>query len=327
MNEKDFKEKNNAEWLRYNAMMEVVEKGDVGNVDISQVPAQVRSRCLDLSLARYRVYGSRVCDLLNYQVTRGHHVMAKSESGMWEKVVHFFVAGFPQAMRREWRLLIVCWLFFLVPFFGIWWSYEHDPEWVHSLLGESERANMDAWYGKDSKGGMRDEFGSNFAMFGHYINNNIGIDLLIVAGGALAGVGSLFVVLSNGLQMGAAMAYVMHEGSPERLLSFVSGHAPYELLGMIVAGMAGMRIGMAMIKPGQLSRGRALMESGKQGLPLIMGACALTFLAAIIEGFWSAEDFPADLKYMVGYVGWFLLLVYFVFAGRGGGIREEGTRS
>ncbi|MGJ8657277.1 MAG: stage II sporulation protein M [Akkermansiaceae bacterium] len=327
MKEQDFEAKNLPEWRKFDATMEVLEKGDVEAVDMSKVPAQVRARCLDLSLARYRLYGSRMCEYLNHQVTRGHNLVAKTEGGVREKMVHFFVAGFPQAMRREWRLLLVCWLFFLVPFFGIWASYNHDPEWVHSLLGEGQRSNMDEWYGKGSTGTMRDEFGSNFAMFGHYINNNIGIDLLIIAGGALAGVGSLFLVLSNGLQMGAAMAYVMNEGSPERLLSFVSGHAPYELLGMIVAGMAGMRIGLALIKPGQLSRGRALMESGTQGLPLIIGACVLTFVAAIIEGFWSAEQNPVELKYWVGYIGWFLLAVYFIFAGRNTQSRRFGAES
>ena len=325
MKEQDFEAKHQAEWRKYDATMEHLEKSGDKWVDISKVPSQVRARCMDLSLARYRLYGSRMCEYLNHQVTRGHNMVAKSEGGVREKILHFFMAGFPQAMRREWKLLVICWLFFLVPFFGIWISYQHDQEWVHSLLGEAQRENMDEWYGKGSTGSMREEFGSNFAMFAHYVNNNIGIDLLIIAGGALAGVGSLFFLLSNGLQMGAVMAYVMNEGSPERLLSFVSGHAPYELLGMIVAGMAGMRIGLALIKPGQLSRGKALMESGKQGLPLIMGACVLTFIAAIIEGFWSAEANPPELKYWVGYLGWILLAVYFVFAGRGNQSRRFGN--
>ncbi len=316
MKEQEFEAKNFPEWRKFDAVMDALEKGNVGAVDISKVPGQVRARCLDLSLARYRIYGSRMCDYLNQQVTRGHNLVAKPEVGLGENALYFFVAGFPRAIRREWRLLVVCTLIFLVPFFAIWASYGHDQEWVHSLLGEGQRENMDQWYGKDSTGSMRTEFGSNFAMFAHYINNNIGIDLLIIAGGALAGVGSLFILFSNGLQMGAALAYVMNEGSPERLLSFVAGHAPYELLGMIVAGMAGMRIGLAMIRPGQLSRGKALMESGKAGLPLILGACVLTFVAAIIEGFWSAELVPVDIKYWVGYIGWFLLAVYFLFAGK-----------
>lgn len=316
MKEQDFEAKNTEEWRKFDVTLGLLEKGDPKFVDVAKVPAEVRARSLDLSLARYRLYGNRMCEYLNHQVTRGHNIVAKSDSGVREKMLHFFVEGFPQAMRREWRLLVVCWLFFLVPFFAIYLSYQHDPEWVYSLLGESQRQDMDAWYGKNSTGSMRDDFGSNFMMFGHYVNNNIGIDLLIIAGGALAGVGSLFLVFSNGLQMGAALGYVMNEGSPERILSFVSSHAPYELLGMIVAAMAGMKIGLAMIKPGQLSRGRALMVSGKEGMPLIIGACVLTFIAAIIEGFWSGDPHPVELKYWVGYIGWFLLAVYFIFSGR-----------
>ncbi len=319
MNENDFIQKKHKEWMHYESVVAQLERGkEVEAVDMSQVPTMVRSRCNDLALARHRMYSNRVCEDLNQKVIRGHQQVSKSDAGFREKIIHFFMRGFPQAVRREWRLLLVCWLFFLVPFFGIWMSYEHDQEWVNSLLSESTRQNMDDWYGKDSTGSMRDEFGSNFMMFGHYINNNIGIDLLTIAGGALAGVGSLFFLFSNGLSMGASLAYVLNEGSPERLLSFVSGHAPYELTGMIIAGMAGLRIGLAIIKPGQLSRGRALVESGRRALPLIMGACALTFMAAIVEGFWSADRHNVYLKYGLGYLGWAGLFLYFVFAGREG---------
>jgi len=169
MKEQDFEAKNLPEWRKYDAALDALEKGITDTIDVSDIPVQVRARCLDLSLARYRMYGSRMCEHLNHQVTRGHNLVAKTEGGVREKMVHFFVAGFPQAMRREWRLLVVSWLFFLVPFFGIWISYAHDQEWVYSLLGDTQMQNMDEWYGKGSSGSMRDEFGSNFAMFGHYI--------------------------------------------------------------------------------------------------------------------------------------------------------------
>jgi len=264
------------------------------------------------------MYGSRMSEYLNDQVVRGHKVISHADSGFREKIIHFFKAGFPQAMRKEWRLFIVCTLFFVIPLLGIWMSYQFNPEWTYSLLNQEAREALDQSYGKTGNlSDYRDMQGSNFFMFGHYIRNNIGIDLITVAGGALAGIGSLYILVFNGLQMGAALTYVQHEGDPEKLYTFVSGHAPYELLGMVVAGMAGMRIGLAIIKPGRMSRGRALLESGKSGLPLIVGACLLTFLAAIIEGFWSAENFPAQLKYNVGFAGWGLLLIYFVFAGRG----------
>ncbi len=319
MKESDFEAKNTQDWRQYDMVMENLERGNHDAVDTPKVPGMVRKLCSDLSLARHRMYGSRTCENLNYRVTRGHKLVAKADGGFRDKVVKFFMADFPQAMRKEWKLLVVCWLVFLVPFFVMWMSYSYDQEWADSMLGDGAKGDLDASYGKgdDSNLSMRDEFGANFMMFGHYIHNNIGIDLLIFAGGALAGIGSLFFLAVNGLSMGASLAYVLNEGSPEKLLSFVSGHVSYELLGMVVAGMAGMRIGLAMIKPGQMSRAKALLESGKSGLPLIIGACCLTFLAAIIEGFWSAQNVSPDIKYKVGYAGWFLLALYFIFVGRG----------
>lgn len=316
MKESDFVAKNSQEWHEYDQAMDALERGKYDQVDTTKVPGMVRKMCSDLSLARHRMYGSRTCENLNYRVTRGHKLVAKAEGGFRDKVVNFFTTDFPQVMRKEWRLLVVCWLVFLVPFFAMWISYGYDPEWANSMLGDGARDQLEAAYGKGGDISSRDELGANFMMFGFYINNNIGIDMLIFAGGALAGVGSLFFLGVNGLSMGASLAYVLNEGAPEKLLTFVSGHASYELLGMVIAGMAGMRIGLAMIRPGQMSRSKALLESGKSGLPLIIGACSLTFLAAIIEGFWSAENFPADVKYLVGYAGWILLAAYFIFAGR-----------
>lgn len=318
MKAREFEEKKAEQWRDYDSRLKQLEAGK-GDESVEQLPKMVRARCQELSLARHRMYGESVCEYLNQQVIRGHKVLATSSSGFIEKILYFFAQEFPQTMRREWRLHILCWLFFLIPFFGMWISIYHDLDWVRSILGSDGMASMDSMYGKGEEANldMRDETGANFMMFGHYVHNNIGIDFQIIAGGMLAGIGSLFILLMNGLGIGAAMAYVIEYGDPVKFFSFVSGHASYELTGMVVAGMAGVRIGLGLLSPGRMSRGRALLESGKKGLPLVYGAFVLTFLAACVEGFWSAHDFPPIVKYNVGFAGWILLGVYFAFAGRG----------
>jgi uncharacterized membrane protein SpoIIM required for sporulation len=86
---------------------------------------------------------------------------------------------------------------------------------------------------------------------------------------------------------------------------------------MVVAGMAGMRIGLGVLKPGRYPRGRAIAEAAKRALPLIAGAGLMTAFAAVVEGFWSAQAFPAEVKYGVGIAGWVLHAVYFMAMGRG----------
>jgi len=86
---------------------------------------------------------------------------------------------------------------------------------------------------------------------------------------------------------------------------------------MVVSGMAGMKLGLAILRPGRLPRVRALVAAGKDALPLIYGAALMTTLAAIVEGFWSAQLLPSGVKYAVGILGWLLHIAYFTMAGRG----------
>lgn len=319
MKVKDFEQRHIDKWNRYEATIVALERGQKGVPNVEEVPKMLRERCNELALARHRMYGTPMCEYLNQQVIRGHKLTVRNAGGFLEKIMHFFATGFPQAIRKEWKLFVLCWMVFLIPLIGMWVSVHYDIDWVRSILGSDGMSSMDQMYGKEAESltSVRDEPGADFMMFSHYVNNNIGIDFQIVAGGVLAGVGSLFILLMNGLGIGGAMAYVMEYGDPVRFFSFVSGHAPYELTGMVVAGMAGMRIGLGILNPGRMTRGRALLESGRRGLPLVFGAFALTFIAACVEGFWSAGPATPTVKYWVGFAGWAALAYYFIFVGRG----------
>jgi uncharacterized membrane protein SpoIIM required for sporulation len=227
-------------------------------------------------------------------------------------------AGFPQTVRREWRLFWLCNLVFWLPFFAMMLSAMHDLRWIQAALGANGMASMEQMYSgrEEQLAHLRSEYGSNFMMFCFYINHNVAIDFRIFAGGMAAGLGTLFFLFFNGLHLGAAAGYVNHACDPDAFWPFVSGHSSFELLGMVVSGMAGMRLGLAILRPGRLPRVRALTEASKRALPLIYGAALLTTLAAVIEGFWSAQRIPSEAKYAFGIGGWTLLAVYFLLAGR-----------
>ncbi len=313
----DFEHKNGPRWEEYERLLGLFEKGK-REPGMERLPKLYRELCLDLSLARSRMYGSRVTERLNELVIRGHDTLYRKRHGGWEKVVRFVTVGFPRAVRQDWRLFLLCSLSFWLPFLGIMWSAGHDIRWIQAILGASGMGSMEQMYGgqEEQISHLRSTYGSNFMMFCFYIYNNVAIDFRIFAGGMAAGVGTLFFLLFNGLYLGAAAGYVNHACNPESFWSFVSGHSSFELLGMIIAGMAGMRLGLAILRPGRLPRVRALVEAGKQAMPLVYGAALLTFLAAVVEGFWSAQPVAAEIKYTVGGIGWILHLAYFALAGR-----------
>ncbi len=316
----DFEHRNMARWAEYELLVSLMEKGKAGP-DAEKLPRLFRELSLDLSLAESRMYGGRVTERLNELVIRGYELIYRTRRGSWENVVNFVAVKFPQAVRKEWRLFWLCNVVFWLPFFAMMLSAGHDIRWIQAVLGADGMAGMEQMYGgkEEQLSHLRSEYGSNFMMFCFYIYNNVAIDFRIFAGGMAAGVGTLFFLLFNGLHIGAAAGYAGHACNPESFWSFVAGHSSFELLGMVVSGMAGMRLGLAILRPGRLPRVRALVEASKQALPLIYGAAIMTTLAAVVEGFWSAQAIPSNLKYTVGIIGWVLHIAYFTLAGRRSG--------
>ncbi len=313
----DFEAKNQDRWLDYERLVGLIEKGKAGP-EAERLPRLFREVSLDLSLAESRMYGTQLTERLNGLVIRGYELIYQTRRGSWENVLAFVAVKFPRAVRADWRLFWLCSALFWLPFFAMMLSANHDIRWIQAVLGADGMAGMEQMYGgkEEQLSHLRAEYGSNFMMFCFYINHNIGIDFRIFAGGMAAGLGTMFFLLFNGLQIGAAAGYADHACNPESFWSFVAGHSSFELLGMVMSGMAGMKLGLAILRPGRLPRVRALVEASKQALPLIYGAALMTALAASVEGFWSAQAIPSNLKYTVGILGWVLHIAYFSLAGR-----------
>jgi uncharacterized membrane protein SpoIIM required for sporulation len=91
------------------------------------------------------------------------------------------------------------------------------------------------------------------------------------------------------------------------------------LIGAVLSGAGGLKIGLALIAPGRQRRADALKEASQNAVRLLYGAAALTFSAAFIESLWSpSRTLPFELKIGVGIAVWVVLLSYFLFAGRKG---------
>lgn len=297
--------------------MDRLDAGKAGPEEAARLPAQFRQACADLSLAQHRMYGLALCDRLNRLVIRGYEHLGRTVAGTGSRLWQGIWRDFPRLVRAEWRLLWLVMACFWIPFLAMFASSYADARWIHAVLSPVEMEMMDRGFGKEgSVEKLRDNVGSNFAMFAFYIRNNVGIDFQVFAGGMLAGVGTLFFVLINGLAIGAASGYVAQEGDPTKFLHWISGHSAPEFLGLLLSGMAGLRLGMSLIHPGRYSRGYALIQAARKAVTLLYGAAALTLMAAFIEGFWSPQPLPEPVKYGFGLVLTAMLTSYLAFAGR-----------
>jgi uncharacterized membrane protein SpoIIM required for sporulation len=100
------------------------------------------------------------------------------------------------------------------------------------------------------------------------------------------------VLIYNGLILGTVMGYLTAGGMGDNLLRFTSGHSSWELTALVIAGAAGLKIGWALVHTNGLGRLASLKASGTSIARLAGGAAVMLLVAAMIEGFWSAQELP-----------------------------------
>lgn len=304
-------------WRKLEALLTEAEKSQP-TAEVEELPAAFRQVCHDLSVAQHHMSPQRIIQRLNGLAIRAYRVLERRSAGGWESFVRLLLVEFPEGVRAEAKLFWWCTSLFYVPAVVIAMITPAYPEWAMAILGPEGMVQIEGMYGEDSSPGefMRDKFGSNFAMFCFYIWNNVSINFKTFAGGMLGGVGSLFVLLFNALNLGAVAGYVHYSGNPVTLYTFVAGHSAPELTGLVISAMAGMRLGLSVLRPGRLERRAALVLAGRKALPLLIGAAVLTCFAAVIEGFWSAQKFAPAIKYTFGIINWLLVGAFLLFSGR-----------
>ena len=315
MTQQAFETQNSERWNRIDHLTNQLRKkrSTVGAADL---PALYRQLCADIALAQHRMYGARLCGELNDRLIRCRQVLANPDEGGGRGFTRLVLRDFPRAVRREWRLFWLASLLFYGPFLLMILASYIEPRWIFSVIGPEEMRMMDGMYGeRDATDFMRDEFGSDFGMFGHYVMHNTTIGLRMAGAGLLAMVGSLFAIGYEGVVLGAMFGYVHYAGQPWTLYTFCASHGPFELTGLIICGVAGMKLGQAVLKPGRLSRGAALAEAGRLALPLIYGGALLIVAAAFIEGFWSAGPASPSTKIAAGAGNALLLTLYLTLCG------------
>jgi uncharacterized membrane protein SpoIIM required for sporulation len=210
-------------------------------------------------------------------------------------------------------------LLLFVPLIGCILLLQVRPELVHTLFGPAQLAQFEKMYDPASASDrLGREDGTDLKMFGFYIFNNVGIGFRTFASGLLAGVGSVVVLIMNGLMIGGIAGHLTAIGYGGPFWRFVAGHSAPELLSIVIAGGAGLQMGMALIAPGRRTRGRALVEAGAIGAKLVLGLFAMLILAAFIEAYWSSIAWmPSEVKFTVGGTLWLAFLLWLWRGGRG----------
>lgn len=288
-----------------------------GTAEDAAFPQRYRRLCQQLALARQRGYSPALVARLQALMQRGHGLLYRTPRFRWRRVFEFLFADFPQLVRGQATVMGVSLALFATPLLASFVLVQLHPDLIHLLLDDAHLAKLERMYDPAAEHLGRDS-GTDWMMFGYYILNNIGIGLRTFASGLLAGIGTVAVLLFNGVNIGAAAGHLQHVGHGAPFWRFVAGHGAFELTAIVIAGGAGLQLGMRLIAPGRQRRLDALVDGGRIGARLCLGIAAMLLAAAFIEAFWSSiAAVPAWGKYGVAAVLWSLVLGWLWRGGRG----------
>ncbi|MEG2805677.1 stage II sporulation protein M [Stenotrophomonas sp.] len=281
------------------------------------IPQHYRRLCQQLALARRRGYSPQLVARLQLLMQQGHGLLYRTPPPHWQRALAFLFADFPQLVRSQARSMWTATALFVLPLVGSFVLVQFYPDFIHLMMDNAEIAAMERMYDPASPHLGRDS-GTDWMMFGHYIMNNISIGLRTFASGLLAGVGTVLVLLFNGLTIGAVAGHLQHIGHGGPFWQFVAGHGSFELTAIVIAGGAGLQLGMKLLAPGRRRRIDALVEGGGIGARLCLGVAAMLLVAAFIEAFWSSiAEVPAWGKFSVAGVLWAVVALWLWRGGRG----------
>ncbi len=294
------------------------DQDDKREAQVAAFPKNYRLLCQHLAMAKSRRYAAGLVTRLNNLVQQGYETLYGQSINNRASILDFLIYGFPAALRSNANYLWLAAAVFVLPYVAMMAAVMLNDQIIYSVMDAETVRSMESMYDPEMrKLGRERQSDTDIYMFGHYIQNNIGIGFRSFAMGIFAGVGSLFILAYNGLVIGAVSGHLTALGFVDTFYPFVVGHGSFELTAIVFSGAAGLKLGFSLLAPGSNTRLKALQIAAKDAIKIMYGVFVMLLIAAFIEAFWSSSStMPNAVKYAVGAVLWVLVYYYCFFFAR-----------
>lgn len=265
----------------------------------------------DLAIAQRDFPDDQLTEWLNGLASRAHLRLYRAPAPSWRRLGQFFWADFARRFRSARGYLLASALLLFVPALLAYLGALLDPTLRAALVPAELRSIMESgrtW--TDIEPALRP------GMATLIFTNNIQVAFLAFAGGVLFGLGTVYVLVSNGLMLGSVMGAAQFYGVGPLLWSFISPHGYLELTCIVIAGAAGLMLGDALLRPGLLMRREALARAARRAVELVLGAAPVLVIAGFIEAFVSPSDLPIGIKLAIGLLAGCVLYTLLLSVGR-----------
>jgi uncharacterized membrane protein SpoIIM required for sporulation len=271
--------------------------------EVSVFVSEYRELTTDLARLQTATRG-RSSDAVYYVsrlVAGGHSVLYRQQRETVAAVLGFITESIPREIRRSWIPITIAAALLFVPLITAYVSVVRTPAIASRLLSEEmlHRARTGNERAQRGEGYVTIEKELRPIAASSIITNNIQVTYVAFIAGLSAGIGTLLLLVFNGVAIGSAVGLFASYGVARLIMGFVAPHGVLELTAICIAGGGGLLIGSSFLIPGSRTRREALVENGKRAITLIAGSTILLLIAGAIEGLISPRVWPLTWKVAV----------------------------
>jgi uncharacterized membrane protein SpoIIM required for sporulation len=273
-----------------------------------------RQVAADLATVREDVGGERLAAYLNQLMGRAHNLIYMGRRSDASGIGQFYAKVFPQVFRSTFNYTLAAFVIFIAAAMAGFLACLGDPSFQRFFLGGPMSDTIERHRMWTESIVTIKPLASSAIM-----TNNISVSFATFAMGITGGVGTVYMMLMNGLMLGVISAACWQGGMGRSLAEFVMPHGVLELPSIFIAGGGGLLIARALLFPGPIPRRAALVLYGGQGVRLALGIVPILIVAGTIEGFLSPSHLPGAAKFVFAAAVAGLFTIYLTQAGRSDG--------
>lgn len=281
MREKDFVEQNKEKWKRFE---DIASKSSSSNPDeLDDLYTKITN---DLSYARTYYNRRSIRVYLNKMAQSIYSELYKYRKGRKNAFVLFWTEQLPRSLflaRREMNISLIFFVFAML--LGILSSI-HENDFAQLILGDRYVEMTEENISNGQPMAVYDS-GNNVDMFFAITWNNIKVAFITYVLGAFFAVGSLLILLYNGIMVGTFQYFFIERELFQESFLTIWMHGALEISAIIIAGGAGLTLGRGLLFPGNLPRLQSFQISARRSIQIMLGLFPVFITAGFIEGFFT----------------------------------------
>lgn len=307
MREAAFVKQNKDKWVAFEEALN--SKRELSPHQLSDLYIEITDH---LSYAKTFYPKSNTQLYLNSIASQAHQKIYKTKRESKNRIVSFWKTEFPSLFYFHHRELLISFLVFTFFCLVGAFSAASDGDFVRSILGDGYVNMTLDNIEKGDPMAVYKQMGE-FNMFLGITINNIKVALLAFALGIFLGVGTLWILLRNGLMLGSFQYFFHDKGLLWESARTIWIHGTIEISVIIIAGCAGLVMANGMLFPGTYNRLESFKRGVKNGLKIVISTIPFFILAGFLEGFVTRHtEMPDGLAILIILGSLFLIVFYYV---------------